>query len=180
SANISPLLQRIYLQRGITEQNELQTDLTGLPTPERFKGMDQAIALLITALHQQKKITVIGDFDADGATSSALAVHALRAMGFQADFLVPDRFKYGYGLTPEIVAEAMRLQQPDVILTVDNGISSLEGVALAQEHHIQVLITDHHLPGKQVPLADAIVNPNQAGCTFPGKNLAGVGVIFYV
>jgi len=176
----SPLLQRIYLQRGVTEQSELQTELAGLPAPEQFKGMDQAVILLVEALHQKKKITVVGDFDADGATSSALAVHALRAMGFQADFLVPNRFKYGYGLTPEIVAETLRLQQPDLILTVDNGISSQEGVALAHQHNIQVLITDHHLPGKDLPLADAIVNPNQTGCEFPSKNLAGVGVIFYV
>lgn len=178
--NVSPLLQRIYLQRGVTEQSELQTDLAGLPAPEQFKGMNEAVTLLVTALHKQNKISVIGDFDADGATSSALAVHALRAMGFRVDFLVPNRFKYGYGLTPEIVAEAIRLQQPDLILTVDNGISSQEGVALAHRHNIQVLITDHHLPGKDLPLADAIVNPSQAGCDFPSKNLAGVGVIFYV
>jgi len=179
-AHVTPLLQRIYLQRGITEQGELQKELAGLPAPEQFKGMDQAVALLVEALHQQNKISVIGDFDADGATSSALAIHALRAMGFQANFLVPNRFKYGYGLTPEIVTEAIRLQQPDLILTVDNGISSQEGVMLAHQHNIRVLITDHHLPGKGLPLADAIVNPNQAGCEFPSKNLAGVGVIFYV
>lgn len=177
---MSPLLQRIYLQRGITKQSELQTELVGLPTPDQFKGMDQAVHLLVETLHQQKKISVIGDFDADGATSSALAVHVLLAMGFRVAFLVPNRFEYGYGLTPEIVAEAIRLQQPDLILTVDNGISSHEGVALAQQHKIKVLITDHHLPGKNLPLADAIVNPNQTGCDFPSKNLAGVGVIFYV
>jgi len=178
--HVPSLLQRLYLNRGITQQQELQKELSGLPAPELFKGMEQAVDLLIEALHKQQKISVIGDFDADGATSSALAIHALRAMHFNADYLVPNRFEYGYGLTPEIVEEAIRLQQPKVIITVDNGISSWEGVALARARGIKVLITDHHLPGKELPDADAIVNPNQAGCEFPGKNIAGVGVIFYV
>ena len=126
------------------------------------------------------KIIIVGDFDADGATSSALAVLALRAMGLSnVDFLVPNRFEYGYGLTPEIVAVAAA-QEPDVIITVDNGISSIDGVRAARELGIAVIVTDHHLPGSELPEADAIVNPNQPGCEFPSKNLAGVGVIFYV
>jgi len=178
--SVSPLLQRIYLNRGITQQAELNKELSQLPAPELFKHMDKAVALLVHALTQQQPITIIGDFDADGATSTALAVHALRAMGAQVNFLVPNRFEYGYGLTPEIVEEAIRLQQPQLIITVDNGISSHAGVALARERGVRVLITDHHLPGKTLPDADAMVNPNQPGCEFPGKHIAGVGVIFYV
>jgi single-stranded-DNA-specific exonuclease len=178
--SVSALLQHIYLNRGITRQEELQKDLSGLPTPETFKDMDKAVALLRDVLSQKQKITVIGDFDADGATSTALAVHCLRAMGFNADFLVPNRFKYGYGLTPEIVDVAITQQQPDLIITVDNGISSWQGVTLARRKGVRVLITDHHLPGQELPDAHAIVNPNQPGCSFPGKNIAGVAVIFYV
>jgi len=178
--DVPALLQRIYLNRGITQQQDLQKDLSGLPAPELLKGMDQAIDLLVNALPEKQKITVIGDFDADGATSTALAVHALRAMTFDANFLVPNRFEYGYGLTPEIVEEAIRLQNPNIIITVDNGISSWQGVALARAKGIRVIITDHHLPGKELPHAHAIVNPNQPSCTFPSKNIAGVGVIFYV
>jgi single-stranded-DNA-specific exonuclease len=179
-AHIPPLLQRIYLNRSITRPEQLQKELSHLPLPEQLKGMDQAVALLAEALSSAHRITVIGDFDADGATSTALAIHALRAMGATADFLVPNRFEYGYGLTPEIVEEAIRLQQPDVIITVDNGISSWAGVALARSRGVRVLITDHHLPGKDLPAANAIVNPNQPGCEFPSKHIAGVGVIFYV
>ena len=179
-ASLPPLLQRLYLQRGITEQSQLQTDLAGLPSPDRFKGMADAVQLLVQALQQQQRICIVGDFDADGATSTALAVHALRAMGARADFLVPNRFEYGYGLTPEIVEVVLAQQSPDLIITVDNGISSWEGVTLAKQHGVRVLVTDHHLPGQTLPDADAIVNPNQPGCDFPSKNIAGVGVIFYV
>jgi len=179
-SNVSALLQQIYLNRGITQQDELQKDLSGLPAPDALKGMKQAVELLIDVLHKNQKITVVGDFDADGATSTALAIHCLRAMKFNADFLVPNRFEFGYGLTPEIVEVALKRQQPDLIITVDNGISSWDGVTLARAKGVRVLITDHHLPGKELPNADAIVNPNQPGCTFPGKNIAGVGVIFYV
>ena len=177
---VSSLLQRIYLNRGITHQEELQKELSALPAPDTFKDMDKAVALLVDVLTKQQKITVVGDFDADGATSTALAVHCLRAMGFRADFLVPNRFEYGYGLTPEIVEVAIFEQQPDLIITVDNGISSWQGVALARRKGVSVLVTDHHLPGRELPDADAIVNPNQTGCCFPSKNIAGVGVIFYV
>lgn len=176
---IPPLLQRIYSSRGIKHENELQYSLAQLLKPN-FKGLDEAVAILADAVVAQAKVMIIGDFDADGATSSALGVLALRAMGLKnVDFLVPNRFEFGYGLTPEIVAVAAA-QTPDVIITVDNGISSIEGVNAARELGIAVIITDHHLPGEFLPDADAIVNPNQPGCPFPSKNLAGVGVIFYV
>lgn len=176
---ILPLLQRIYSARGIAHEHELQYQLAHLHKPG-FKGLAEAVSLLTDAVVAQAKIIIVGDFDADGATSSALAVLALRAMGLSnVDFLVPNRFEYGYGLTPEIVAVAAA-QHPDIILTVDNGISSIEGVDAAHELGIAVIVTDHHLPGTQLPDADAIVNPNQPGCEFPSKNLAGVGVIFYV
>ena len=176
---IHPLLQRIYSARGVQHERELQYQLANLHKPN-FKGMAEAVSLLADAVVAQAKIIVVGDFDADGATSSALAVLALRAMGLpNVDFLVPNRFEYGYGLTPEIVAVAAA-QQPDIIITVDNGISSIEGVEAAREFGIAVIVTDHHLPGAYLPNADAIVNPNQPRCEFPSKNLAGVGVIFYV
>lgn len=176
---IHPLLQRIYNARGVQHERELQYQLAHLHKPN-FKGLNEAVSLLADAVVAQAKIIIVGDFDADGATSSALAVLALKAMGLPSvDFIVPNRFEYGYGLTPEIVAVAAA-QQPDIIITVDNGISSVEGVDAANELGIAVIVTDHHLPGAQLPNADAIVNPNQPGCEFPSKNLAGVGVIFYV
>ncbi len=176
---LHPLLQRIYSSRGVQNTNELQYQLAQLHKPN-FKGLQDAVSILADAVVAQAKIIIVGDFDADGATSSALAVLALRAMGLHSvDFLVPNRFEYGYGLTPEIVAVAAA-QQPDVIITVDNGISSIEGVRAARDLGIAVIVTDHHLPGSEIPDADAIVNPNQPGCEFPSKNLAGVGVIFYV
>ena len=179
SSQVHPLLQRIYAARGVGQEAELHYALANLSKPN-FKGLDDAVAILVDAVVAQARVMVVGDFDADGATSSALAVLALRALGLQqVDFLVPNRFEYGYGLTPEIVAVAAA-QQPDVIITVDNGISSIEGVDAARELGIAVIVTDHHLPGAELPEADAIVNPNQPGCPFPSKNLAGVGVIFYV
>lgn len=178
--SMPPLLQRVYRHRGIDTLEALDNALGRLPTPETFKGMEAAIDLLVDVTQQKQRICVIGDFDADGATSTALAIHALRSMGFAANFLVPNRFKYGYGLTPEIVEVAWQQQRPDLIVTVDNGISSIEGVRAAHERGMRVLITDHHLPGRELPDADAMVNPNQPGCNFPCKRLAGVGVIFYV
>jgi len=176
---IHPLLHRIYSARGIQHERELQYQLAQLLKPN-FKGLQDAVSILADAVVAGAKIIIVGDFDADGATSSALAVLALRAMGAtNVDFLVPNRFEYGYGLTPEIVAVAAA-QQPDVIVTVDNGISSIEGVQAARDLGIAVVVTDHHLAGSELPDADAIVNPNQPGCEFPSKNLAGVGVIFYV
>lgn len=177
--SIHPLLRRVYSARGVKDQRELQYQLAQLLKPN-FKGLQDAVSILADAVVAGAKIMIVGDFDADGATSSALAVLALRAMGLNnVDFLVPNRFEYGYGLTPEIVAVAAA-QEPDVIITVDNGISSIEGVRAARELGIAVIVTDHHLPGSELPEADAIVNPNQPGCEFPSKNLAGVGVIFYV
>lgn len=171
-------LRRIQAAR-TTAPADLTLDLAGLPPPA-LRGIDAAVELLVRALAEQRRILVIGDFDADGATSTALALLGLRACGGrQVDFLVPNRFEYGYGLTPEIVALAAT-RGPDLIVTVDNGISSIAGVAAAQAAGIRVLITDHHLPGAELPAADAIVNPNQPGCDFPHKGLAGVGVMFYL
>ncbi len=176
----SPLLRRIYAGRGIHSADELDLRLNRLPSPTTLKGMMEAVNLLETALRQQWRIAIVADLDADGATSCALAVRALRALGaMDVRYVVPNRFIHGYGLTPEIVAVAAR-EQPDLLITVDNGMSSHEGVKTAHALGIRVLITDHHLPGATLPVADALVNPNQPGDEFPGKQLAGVGVIFYV
>lgn len=179
SSPLPALLQRVYCARGVKHDEELQHHLKLLQKPV-FKGLPEAVSLLADAVVAQARIMIVGDFDADGATSCVLAVLALRAMGLSSvDFLVPNRFEFGYGLTPEIVAVAAA-QQPDLIITVDNGISSIEGVQAARDLGIAVIVTDHHLPGSELPDADAIVNPNQPGCPFPSKSLAGVGVIFYV
>jgi single-stranded-DNA-specific exonuclease len=179
--DLHPVLRRIYAARGVVSEDELDYELSRLPAPSSLPGVTEAAALLHRILEQDGRILVIGDFDADGATSSALAVRALRAMGCEAvNFLVPNRFEYGYGLTPEIVAEALK-QSPDLLLTVDNGISSLDGVSVAREAGVKVLVTDHHLPGEQLPQADVIVNPQLVtDGSFDGASLAGVGVIFYV
>jgi len=178
--DIDPVLARIYAGRNVTSATELEYGLEHLPSPALMKGMVAAVAVLQAALQQQKSILVVGDFDADGATSTTVALKALRLFGAgTVDFLVPNRFEYGYGLTPEIVAVAAE-KQPDIIVTVDNGIASIEGVQAAKQLGMQVVVTDHHLPGNELPDADAIVNPNQPGCGFPSKNMAGVGVIFYV
>ncbi|WP_339339480.1 single-stranded-DNA-specific exonuclease RecJ [uncultured Oceanicoccus sp.] len=180
SDSLHPLLQHIYAARGVCSDDQIQTELSALLSPQALKGLPEAIELLITALEQQQRLLIVGDFDADGATSSALAVLALTAMGAESvNFLVPNRFEYGYGLTPEIVEVAKQFS-PDLIITVDNGISSIDGVNAANAAGIKVLVTDHHLPGEQLPAAAAIVNPNQPGCEFSSKNLAGVGVIFYL
>lgn len=180
SDSIPPLLQRIYTARDIACDEDIETSLSGLLSPSQLKGLPEAVTLLADHVVMAKRLLVVGDFDCDGATSSALAVTCLQAMGAGfVDFLVPNRFDYGYGLTPEIVAVASQ-QSPDLIITVDNGISSISGVAAAQQAGIKVLVTDHHLPGHELPSAEAIVNPNQPGCEFASKNLAGVGVIFYV
>jgi single-stranded-DNA-specific exonuclease len=177
---IDPLLQRVYAARGAKNQLGLDRHLSSLPSPQLMLGMPAAVKRLIDALHDNEHIVILGDFDADGATSSALMVLALTAMGFKkVRFLVPNRFDYGYGLTPEIVDLAAQ-NKPQLIITVDNGISSVEGVAHALTLGIEVIITDHHLPGRVLPNAVAIVNPNQPRCEFPTKNLAGVGVAFYL
>lgn len=178
--HLDPLLQRIYQARGISNLDQLDRQLSCLPKPASMQGIPAAVARLVVALEQNHQIMIVGDFDADGATSSALMVLALAAMGYaNVEFLVPNRFDYGYGLTTEIVELAAQ-KSPDVIITVDNGISSVEGVAHANSLGIEVIVTDHHLPGAVLPAAVAIVNPNQPGCDFPSKNLAGVGVAFYL
>ena len=178
--SVPSLLQRVFAFRGAYNDNDIQRDLNALLPVAQLKGAQEALVFLKQALHKQQRILIVGDFDADGATSSALAVLALQSMGAKhVDYLVPNRFDYGYGLTPEIVDVALSMN-PDLIVTVDNGISSVEGVQAANDAGIIVVITDHHLPGKEIPNAAAIVNPNQAGCDFPSKNLAGVGVIFYL
>lgn len=178
--DLHPVLARVYASRRVAGGRELENSLENLPPPGRMKGMERAVEVLASAVEEGRRILVVGDFDADGATSTAVALRALRLLGAaDVHFLVPNRFEYGYGLTPEIVAVAAD-KQPDVIVTVDNGIASLEGVRAARARGMQVVVTDHHLPGKELPEAEAIVNPNQPGCGFPGKSLAGVGVIFYV
>ncbi|MDO8705344.1 MAG: DHH family phosphoesterase, partial [Sulfuricaulis sp.] len=168
------------MARQVTSAQELDQSLDRLIPPDRLKGIDHAATLLAGVLLRKQRILIVADFDADGATSCALALRALRSLGaHDVRYIVPNRFEYGYGLTPEIVALAA-LQKPDLIVTVDNGISSVEGVAAARHHGIDVLVTDHHLPGEVLPAATVIVNPNQPGDVFPSKNLAGVGVIFYV
>ncbi len=178
--DLHPILRRIYVHRQIQSPNELDYSLSGLLPFHLLKDIDKAVALLAQTIQAQENIIIIGDFDADGATSTTLALKVLRQLGAKhVDFKVPNRFKFGYGLTPEIVKETLALN-PKLIITVDNGISSIEGVRLARELGINVLVTDHHLPGQQLPDANAIVNPNQVGDEFPSKHLAGVGVIFYV
>lgn len=176
---VSPFIAQILARRGVQSEQELELKLKHLLAPN-LKGLPQAIELLDQAIDQQKKIVIVGDYDADGATSTALMVLALREMGAQVNYLVPDRFKYGYGLTPAIADLAFAKFQPDVLVTVDNGISSHAGVAQAQAHGMQVVITDHHLTTKEIPAAEAVVNPNQLDCEFPSKALAGVGVAFYL
>ncbi len=173
-------LARLYAGRGIVHPEELQTGLSGLLSAENLHGITTAVQLLDDAIDKGWRILIVGDFDCDGATSTALMMRALTAMGAKVDFLVPDRFKYGYGLTPEIVELGIETYQPDMIVTVDNGISSTDGVARAQADGITVIITDHHLTTKPVPPAEAVVNPNQLDCSFSSKALVGVGVAFYV
>jgi single-stranded-DNA-specific exonuclease len=178
--DLHPIVARLYAARQLRGAEEVDTALERLAPPDRLRGMAAAVDLLADALEHARRIVILADFDADGATSCALAVRSLRLLGAtDVRFLVPNRFEFGYGLTPEIVAVAAR-EQPHLIVTVDNGISSVEGVAAARDVGIRVLITDHHLPGALLPEADAIVNPNQPGDEFPSKQLAGVGVIFYV
>ena len=173
-------LALIYEARGVSSPEELDNRLSALQRPSSLRGLDSAVELLVDAIHSRSRILIVGDFDADGATSTALSILALRAMGAaHVDYLVPNRFEFGYGLSPEIV-EVAKTRSPDLIMTVDNGIASIEGVAAAKAAGIKVLVTDHHLPSNETPDADAIVNPNQRGCEFPSKNLAGVGVVFYL
>lgn len=182
-AGMHPVLARVYAGRKIRSASELNYGLDGLIPPHALKNVDAAAALLADAIEKAKRLLIISDYDADGATACAVGMRALRALGANVDYLVPDRFKLGYGLSPELVELAARRDnrgKPDLLITVDNGIASVEGVARARELGIATLITDHHLPGPELPAAACIVNPNQAGCDFPSKALAGVGVMFYV
>ncbi len=176
---LHPVLARVYAARGIASPQQLEYDLKNLLPLSLLKNAQHMASLLADAIAAGKRLLVIADYDSDGATACAVTVRALRAFGAEVDYLVPNRFEYGYGLTPEIVRLAASAT-PDMLVTVDNGIASVAGVAEANRLGMQVLVTDHHLPGDELPEAACIVNPNQPGCDFPGKNLAGVGVIFYV
>lgn len=178
-ANMHPVLRRVYSARGVVDAKQLDYQLAHLLTP-KLKGLSEAASILAAAVQRDANILIIGDYDADGATSTALAVRCLSDMGAKhVNYLVPNRFEFGYGLSPEIIEFAKALE-PELIVTVDNGIASVEGVAVAKRLGYQVIVTDHHLPGSKLPNADAIVNPNQRGCEFSSKAAAGVGVIFYV
>lgn len=176
---VSSLIAHLLARRGVNSEQELQLKLKHLLAPE-LQGLKKAVEMMDQAIDQHQKIVIVGDYDADGATSTTLMVLVLRDMGADVEYLVPDRFKYGYGLTPAIADLAYEQYQPDLLITVDNGISSHTGVERAQALGMQVIITDHHLTTKPTPLAEAVVNPNQLGCGFPSKALAGVGVAFYV
>ncbi|KGH49820.1 recombinase RecJ [Acinetobacter idrijaensis] len=176
---VPAFVAEILARRGVESEQELELKLKHLLAPT-MKGLPEAIQLMDQAIDHGQKIVIVGDYDADGATSTALMVLALRDMGANVEYLVPDRFKYGYGLTPAIADLAFVNFTPDLLITVDNGISSHDGVKQAQDHGMQVIITDHHLTTKPTPKAEAVVNPNQLGCDFPSKALAGVGVAFYI
>jgi single-stranded-DNA-specific exonuclease len=177
---IHPVLARVFAARGLTDPRELASELQSLAPPGGLRHIDAAATYLADAIAAGKKMTIVADYDCDGATACAVALRGLRAMGARVDYIVPNRFEYGYGLTPEIVELTARETAPDIIVTVDNGIASIEGVEAAKARGIDVVVTDHHLPGDALPDARVIVNPNQPECGFPSKNLAGVGVVFYV
>jgi single-stranded-DNA-specific exonuclease len=178
-----PLLARLLASRGITQNKQLDNALESLLAPDSMRGIDDAVTLLCAALLDQQKICIVADYDCDGATACAILVRGLRALNAQVDYLVPNRFEHGYGLQPSIVELCLahpRLGRPHLLITVDNGIASVAGVAAAKQAGLKVLITDHHLAGTERPSADAILNPNQGGCAFPSKALAGCGVAFYL
>lgn len=179
AAGCDPRLARIFAARGLVSGDELAGTLGSLAPPEALSQVPDAARLLADAIGRGERLLIVADYDADGATACAVGVRALRAMGAQVEYLVPNRFEHGYGLTPEIVDEAAKCS-PAMLVTVDNGIGAVEGIARANQLGMRVLVTDHHLPGPRLPEAACIVNPNQAGCGFPSKNLAGVGVVFYV
>ncbi|HMG59439.1 MAG TPA: single-stranded-DNA-specific exonuclease RecJ [Burkholderiales bacterium] len=176
---LHPVLARVCAARGISRRGELEDALSGLIPPSDLMNSERAAALLADAIAAGKRMLIVADYDCDGATACAVGMRALSAFGANVGYLVPNRFEFGYGLTPEIVALAAR-SKPELLITVDNGIASVEGVEAASRLGIEVIVTDHHLPGSELPRAAAIVNPNQAGCAFPSKSLAGVGVMFYV
>jgi single-stranded-DNA-specific exonuclease len=175
-----PLLARIYAARGILSAAQLAADFDRLALPAQMLNLKRMAELLADAIAAQRKLLIVADYDADGATACAVGLRALQRFGANVDYLVPNRFEYGYGLTPEIVRLAHDVKRPDILITVDNGIASVEGVAEANKLGLKVLVTDHHLAGSQLPDAWCIINPNQPGCQFPSKNLAGVGVMFYL
>ena len=178
---VHPVLAQLYAARGVQDKSEVESEFSGLIPPERLRNADRAATLLADAIENKQRLLIVADYDCDGATACAVGVRALSAFGADVGYLVPNRFEYGYGLTPEIVDLAARqAKRPDLLITVDNGIASNEGVARANELGIATLITDHHLPGDALPQATCIVNPNQPGCDFPSKAIAGVGVLFYV
>lgn len=177
---VHPVLARIYAARGLSDPRELSSELAALVPPNALRHIDSAAVFLADAIAAGKRMTIVADYDCDGATACAVALRGLRMMGAQVDYIVPNRFEYGYGLTPEIVELTAREKSPDIIITVDNGIASIEGVLEANRRGIEVVVTDHHLPGDALPPARVIVNPNQPECGFPSKHLAGVGVVFYV
>ncbi len=177
---VHPVLARLFASRGLTDARELSSELAALVPPSGLLHIDAAAAFLADAIAAQKRMVIVADYDCDGATACATALRGLRAMGAHVDYIVPNRFEYGYGLTPEIVALTAREKTPDIIITVDNGIASIDGVLAAKRLGIDVVVTDHHLPGDSLPEARVIVNPNQPECGFPSKHLAGVGVVFYV
>ncbi|MCE9641987.1 MAG: single-stranded-DNA-specific exonuclease RecJ [Betaproteobacteria bacterium] len=180
AAGIHPLLAQIYAARGIASPQQLAADLGGLSPLAGLHNVERMAGLLADAIAAKQRLLIVADYDSDGATACAVGMRALREFGANVEFLVPNRFEYGYGLTPEIVALAKQLKNPDILITVDNGIASVDGVAAANALGMRVLITDHHLPGATLPDAWCIINPNQPGCGFPSKNLAGVGVMFYL
>jgi single-stranded-DNA-specific exonuclease len=177
---VHPVLARLYAARGLQDARELSSELAALAPPSGLKHIDAAAVFLADAIAAGKAMTIVADYDCDGATACATALRGLRAMGARVDYIVPDRVVHGYGLTPQIVELAAREKAPDIIITVDNGIASVDGVAEAKRRGIDVVVTDHHLPGDALPDARVIVNPNQPECGFPSKHLAGVGVVFYV
>ena len=179
-SGLPPVLSRIYAARGIENPSQLEAALSRLIPFDQLKNISLMASTLVDAISAKKRLLIVADYDSDGATACAVGVRALKKFGAIVDYLVPNRFEYGYGLTPEIVRLAYTEKQPDILITVDNGIASVEGVHEANQLGMQVLVTDHHLPGDQLPDAAAIVNPNQPGCDFPSKNIAGVGVIFYL
>ena len=176
---LHPVIARVMAARGLQTPRELATELDSLIKPESLTHVDRAAKLLADAIDANRRMVIVADYDCDGATACAVGVRGLRAMGAKVDYIVPNRFDYGYGLTPEIVALAVQEKAPDIIITVDNGIASIDGVDEANRRGIPVVVTDHHLPGAALPAAAVIVNPNQPGCGFPSKHLAGVGVMFY-
>ncbi len=174
-----PVLARLMAARGLHDPRDLSTELDALIKPDALTHVDRAAIFLADAIDAKRRMVIVADYDCDGATACAVGVRGLRAMGASIDYIVPNRFEYGYGLTPEIVALAVKEKSPEIIITVDNGIASIDGVDEANRRGIPVVVTDHHLPGATLPAAAVIVNPNQPGCGFPSKNLAGVGVMFY-